>query len=169
MSGRLGHARHLRHGSSQRLRLVVAAAAILVVSASAGAALAYFGAHGSGSASAVTGTAASVSIDSVTEGSLPNVKLIPGGTADLLVQITNPNSTPVTIVGYGPDGPAVATNAPGCTTTGVSVETVTGATISVPPGSKTITLPGAAHMDASSGSACQGATFQIPVSLTLQQ
>jgi hypothetical protein len=51
----------------------------------------------------------------------------------------------------------------------VSFANQSGLNISVPNGSSLVHLPGAASMDATSSSGCQGATFSIPVTLGVQK
>jgi hypothetical protein len=110
--------------------------------------------------------------------------LIPGGTADLRVQLNNPNSFSVTIVGISQNGPVTVVGGSGCTSdsgtwpsltlgnSGVSVPTQTGLSVTVTAGPITnvvVHVASGASMNTSSASGCQGATFQIPVTLTVQR
>ena len=69
----------------------------------AGAVFAYFAATGHGTGSATNGTAPTVTIQAVASGS-PNSTLLPGSTADLLVQVQNPSNFTLTIVGIAQNG-----------------------------------------------------------------
>ena len=61
-----------------------------------------------------TGTSQTVTVEAVTSGS-PSSTLLPGGTADLLVQLQNSASTAVTIVAISQNGPATPVGGNGCT------------------------------------------------------
>ena len=165
--------------------LVVGAAAALAIGmgAGAGSAYAYFTSAGSGTGSASIGTAQQVTLVAATSGSALST-LIPGGTADLRMQLNNPNSFSVTIVGISQNGPVTVVGGSGCTSdsgtwpsltlgnSGVSVPTQTGLSITVtaaPITNVVVHLANGASMNTDSASGCQGATFQIPVTLTVQQ
>jgi hypothetical protein len=102
----------------------------------------------------------------------------------LRVQLNNPNSFSVTVTGIAQNGPVTVVGGTGCTSdsgtwpsitlgnSGVSVPTMTGLSIAVASGPITnvvIHVPTGAFMNTSSASGCQGATFQIPVTLTVQR
>jgi len=111
-----------------------------------------------------------VTVNALVAGDTPKTTLIPGGSADVVLRLTNPNPYDVQVYSVAPNGPAAAdANHPGCTTTGVSF---TGTTAPLSPAtyvaansSALITLPGAAAMDTTSLAACQGATFSLPVTV----
>ena len=139
-----------------------------------GAAYASFSAGGTGSGSAPTGTMQAVTISAFTGGDQPTSTLIPGGTADVIVRVTNPNPAPVQVFSVTSNGSITADSGhPGCTTTGV---TFTAPSSPLSPAVQVLAsstllfhLAGAASMDLTSVSACQGATFEIPVTLTARQ
>jgi hypothetical protein len=148
---------------------ITVVAATSIVAAGAGVALAYFtGGTGSGSGTGSTGTIA-VSLLSTT-GTVTNL-LYPGGSGDLIVKVHNPNTFAVSVTSVGPGtGNATATGGTGtCTTTGVSANTtsVTGETIAAGQ-SLQFTVADGASMSASSQAGCQGATFTVPVQVTVQ-
>jgi hypothetical protein len=158
--------------------LVIAA---LSAFAALGPALGYFavGIGGSGSGSAITSRFQSVVVVPATVGS-PSSTLLPGGDADLVVQVTNPNDYPVTIIGVSQFGGVVVSGRTGCSSdpawpstlgnSGVSVNPLTGLTISVAPGSDVVVhIPGGVSMSTASASGCQGATFQIPVTVVVHK
>lgn len=153
-----------------RSRVIVVFLAVAVAGLLAGSAFAYFTVTGSGSGSVITGTSQTVTVEAVTSGS-PSSTLLPGGTGDLLVQLENSASTAVTIVAISQNGPATPVGGNGCTASNdsVTVPSQTGLSISVATGSQLVHFAGAAAMASSSASGCQGAAFDIPVTLTVQQ
>ena len=146
----------------------------LLVTAGAGTAYAFWSGTGAGSGSAAAGTMQPVTVDALVAGDNPRTALFPGGSADVVLRLTNPNPYSVQVYSVTGNGPAAADAAhPGCTTTGVSF-TGTAAPLSpatfVPANSSTlITLPGAAAMDTTSLAACQGATFSLPVTAEVRK
>jgi hypothetical protein len=158
-------------GMSTRRRLI-AVLAVVGVLAVGGAAWAYFTSHGSGSGHASTGTMSTVTL-SATAGSA-STPLYPGGTGDVSLEVNNPNSYAVTLVGVALKvGGSITPDAghSACTTTGVSFTHQTGLSIPIPAGATNyqIHLSGAASMGSSSLSGCQGATFSIPVTITVEK
>jgi hypothetical protein len=154
----------------RRIGLLVGAVAALTLGLAGGSAYAYFASSGSGSGVANTGTAQSVTVVAAS-GSVTN-KLYPGASGDLLVRITNPNSYPVTIVSLAPGSGSTTADAghSGCTTTGVSAATMSGLNIPVASGTNVqVTIPNGATMDATSQPACQGATFSVPITITVHK
>jgi hypothetical protein len=111
-----------------------------------------------------------VTVDAFVSGDNPGSQLIPGGTADVILRVTNPNPYAVQAYRLTANGPAVAdSNHPGCTVTGVAL-TGTGGPLTpainlAANSTGIITLPGMAAMDTTSQSACQGSTFQLPATL----
>jgi predicted phage tail protein len=154
----------------RRRRMLLALTAI-IVSIGSGTAYGYFtasaSAHGTGQAS--TGTMATVTI-AATAGT-PGTPLLPGGTGDVTLKITNPNSFSVSLVSVTGSGTVTADGLhPGCTTTGVTFNapSPSGPTLPISiaaSSTQQIDIPGAASMSAASVSACQGATFSIPVTI----
>lgn len=167
---------------SRRVMAVAVAVVLLSAGVGSGSAYAYWRQQGSGSGVANTGTAQSVTVQVLASGT-PSTKLVPNGTtADLIVQLSNPNSYAVTLVrvAQNTSDTVDVTGATGCTggttggNTGVSVPTLTGLSISVPGntvngGVNVIHIPNGVTMSASSASGCQGASFKIPVTLTVQK
>jgi hypothetical protein len=97
-------------------------------------------------------------------------KLIPGATADLSLQLNNPNGYAVTVTGISQNGTVTVVGGSGCTTSGVSVPTKAGLSVTVASGNNAVAhIPNGASMDISSDSGCQGASFHIPVTLTVQR
>jgi hypothetical protein len=158
------------------------AAAAAAICGGGGAAFGYWTSHGTGTAVVATsGGPATVHLIAVTGGNTASTSLSPGQTADLVLELNNPNAYPVTIVSItqtgnvspsGGTGPGAAcTGSTGNTgdTTGVSVPTQT-VSLAVASGPQVVVhLPGGASMNTTSASGCQGASFQIPVTVTVQR
>ena len=157
--------------ASRRVRrlspFLVVAVVALTAGLGTGAAYAYWSAGASGSGTASTGTPSPVSV--VAASGTVSSTLVPGGTADLLVALNNPNTFPVTLTSVAQNG--LVTGAPaGCATSGVSVPARSGLSITVASGANVVVhVPGGAAMSTVSDSACQGGTFSIPISVTVQR
>ncbi len=180
-AGRSAGARHRGDAprlprAARRAFVTVGGAGIAAVMA-AGPVFAFYTVAGSGNSSGTTGTVQPLTVSPATVGS-PSSTLLPGGTADLLLNVTNPNAVAVTITSVAQGGGVTVSGGSGCssdpawpTTTGssgVSIVTTTGLSISVPAGSSaTVHVAGAASMTSGSASGCQGAAFQIPVTVTV--
>ena len=92
--------------------------------------------------------------------------MVPGGPAsDLVIKIDNQNLFDVTLAGVALAGAITAGN--GCSPTGVTLSTPTNLPLTLPPGINVVHLAGAATMDETSASACQGSSFSFPLTLTV--
>ncbi len=132
---------------------------------------AYWGAAAAGSGSAETEDTLPVSLATGT----PVTALFPGGTADVVVTVTNPNAAAVHIgslsldTGQGTDGYAVDPDHSDCAVSTLSFSTQSngGAGWTVPgrvgavDGTTSLTLTDAADLDTDAANACQGATFSV--------
>jgi hypothetical protein len=155
--------------TARRGRLVLALACFGLF-ASAGTASAYWSATGSGSSAASTGTLSGVSVVAFIAGDAPGTSLLPGGTSDVMLRVTNANGYPVTLTAISTNGSITAVGGTGtCTTTGVSTNFPSNPSIVVLAGSHLIDMVGAASMSLTSMNGCQGAAFHIPVSATFQK
>lgn len=146
-----------------------AATAALCLLAGGGTAYAYWATTGTGSGSAAAGTM-QVSVDALVAGDSNRSSLVPGGTADVILRASNPNAFPVTLYSVAASGAAAADAAhAGCITTGVSFKgpaAPLAPAVTIPAKSSVlVALPGTASMSTQSQSACQGATFKIPVTV----
>jgi hypothetical protein len=152
--------------SRLRRRTVTLGTCGLVLLATAGAAFAYFTSTGSSTASASTGTL-TVSI-SATAGT-PTTALYPGGTGDVTLQVNNPSNHAVTLTSVVQDGTITASG--GCTAPDLTF-TVPAADlpVSIPANANgfQVDLSGAAALSTASPDSCQGATFSIPVTITVE-
>jgi hypothetical protein len=144
---------------------------LLVMWPAGGVAFAAWSASGAGSADAGTDTTDAVTLAPRT----PTAGLYPGGTDDVVLTITNPNPSAVTVgslaldPGQGDGGFAVDAGHPGCPASALDFarQTNDGNGWSVPgrlagvDGSRTVTLAGAVAMHADAGNACQGMTATV--------
>ena len=148
---------------SRRRRKVVGGIVALTAAFAASAAFAAWTVGGGG-----TGTATATSAQNLTTSvATTTAALYPGITgANLYLTVNNPNPFPVAITSVNANGAAVPDGShPLCTTTGVTF-TTTAVTQTVPAsGSLSFTAAGVAMSNASV-TACQGATFTIPVTFT---
>ena len=133
-----------------------------------GLAWATWTASGSGSSAAQADTALPLTVTSATTD-----KLFPGGGANVVLHVTNPNAYPVKFSSITKEATTI-TDAAGCTVANSKV------TFDVPPGpaspedwtipagpggTKDVVLTNAAQMGADAADACQGATFTFGVTL----
>jgi hypothetical protein len=134
-----------------------------------GSALAYWHSSGAGHGSGANGTPSAVTVEAAS--GTPSSQLIPGGTADLLVQITNPNAYAVTLVSIAANG-TVTSTVSACDSggNGVTVPTQSGLSITIASGSSQLVhVPAGIAMSNASASACQGASFHAPVTITVRR
>jgi hypothetical protein len=160
----------MRHLASicSRARVVTALAVVGVLVAG-GAAWGYFTTSGSGAGQATAGTMSTITL-SATAGS-PSTPLYPGGTGDVSLEVNNPNSYAVTLVTVTGSGSITPDSGhTGCTTTGVTFTNQSGLHASIPASATNyqIRLAGAVSMGSSSSNGCQGATFSVPVTITVE-
>ena len=149
--------------------LFVAVMCAIAMAVLSGGAQAYFRSSGSGTGTATAGTLQPVVLAALTS-ETPTSTLVPGGSADLLLKVNNPNSSNVTLVGITPKaGGSVTPSLPGCTTSGVSLATVGTLAIALTPGSNTVHISNGATMSTASVTGCQGATFTIDVTITVHK
>lgn len=148
---------------------IMACLAVIAFLGLGGIAWAYFTSQGSGTASASTGSLQGITIQAAT--GTVSTPLIPGGTGDVILQIKNTNSYAVTLISVVGNGTITAdAGHSGCTTTGVTFTGQTSLTTNIPANATTpVDLSGAASMSNSSSNGCQGATFSIPVTITVKK
>ncbi len=169
---RLSFFRRGQHAAKRRhwLRVPIALGAVIavVLGLGAGAAYGYFLGGGSGSGAASTGADPPVTV--VAASGTATDTLSPGTSGDLLVELDNPNNFPVEIVSVTGAGAVTGSGGIGtCTDTGVTVPTQTGLSVTVAPGvNVAVQIPDGVTMGASWDSSCPGATFQVPVTITVR-
>jgi len=156
----------------RRTPVVLGAIVALLLGIGAGSAYGFLATHGSGTGLAGVGTMQTVTM--ATAGT-PSTPLLPGGTGDVVFSVTNPNSFPVSLVEVGLEANSAITpdeDHSGCATTDgdpTVTLSVPAADLPVSIGPDTtvpVDLAGAASMDATATSNCQGATFDIPLTIT---
>lgn len=154
----------------KRRTLLFVAVLALVMGVGAGAAYGYFTSSGSGTGHGATGTLQTVTVAAIT-GETPNTYLQPGSPGEVIVKVHNPNTVGVHLVSVTADGSITVAGGSGCTlsNSGVTFTNQTGLSVAVGSNSTALVrMPGAASMAASSANGCQGATFNIPVTITVQ-
>lgn len=148
-------------------KLGIAGALALAIT---GAALAAWIVSGSGTGFAQAGSATDIGTIDLpsTPGFTGDDLLVPGGTGDFQITISNPNTFPVMVTDITGSGAVTSDKGAACdASTGVTFTDQTGLSLLVPAeGSETFVLEDAVSMDNSSANECQGATFTIPVSLS---
>ncbi|MFJ5957689.1 hypothetical protein ACIQC5_17245 [Paenarthrobacter sp. NPDC092416] len=161
----------VRISRTGRLARAAATTVALCILGGVGSAYAYWATIGAGSGSASNGTMQTVTVDALVPGDSPQTSLVPGGTADVVLRVTNPNPHAVTVFAVNSNGTVTADAAhAGCTTTGVTFTPPSALPATIPANtSLLLTLPGAASMDVTSVSACQGAQFHLPVTLEVRK
>lgn len=136
-----------------------------------GAAYAYWTGSGSGAGPGTTGTTVAVTLSPGT----PAGDLYPGGQANVVLTVSNPNASPVRIgslaldTGQGTLGFAVDAGHSGCAVSTLSFTTATNGgagwtvagKVGAVDGTLSITLTNAVAMGGSAADACQGASFTV--------
>jgi hypothetical protein len=153
----------------RRSKVVLGIAATAFILVNAGVAYAFWKLSGTGTGSARAGSAIELNLSGVSDDSKP---LYPGGTSNLTVTVANDNAFPITVTTLSPGkGKASADEShrrSGCTNTGVVVtKEVNEVSWKVPKNSVGVfRLADGIRMTNHSDTACQGATFTIPVQAT---
>ncbi|MEU4618914.1 hypothetical protein AB0G04_02885 [Actinoplanes sp. NPDC023801] len=152
--------------TSSRRRTLVATAVAGALVATGGAAWAVWRLGGGGSSATTASRALDLRLTAIPR---PDAPLYPGARTDLAVTVENPNPFPVTLTtvhaGSEPITVDAAHRAAGCITTGVSpTRGLSAVSLSVGPrSSASFLLLDAIQMTNDSDSACQGATFTVPL------
>ncbi|MEX2587385.1 MAG: hypothetical protein WD602_05245 [Actinomycetota bacterium] len=138
-----------------------------------GDAHAHWSTSGSGDGSAKAESLLTVTISALAGGDAPETTLVPGVSADVIVRVDNPNTFTVGVYSVEQNGTIVPdSDHSGCSPTGVTFTAPASPpepAITLDPGETLVHLPDAVSMDDTSASACQGATFEIPVTLTVRR
>jgi hypothetical protein len=142
-------------------RLLTTLLLVILASSVEGVASAYWRGSGSGAGSATTGTTQPVTLSPGTVATA----LFPGGQANVLLTVSNPNAFPVRIGSFalGTGGIAVDSGHSGCAASALSL---TGSSVgwTVPAtGSTPGIVAGVLTMGTNAVSACQGAIFTVYV------
>jgi hypothetical protein len=147
-----------------RVALALAALALLATAAVTLGSWAVGSSAGNGYAKAVT--AQNLTLGDATGST--TAQLYPGGTGDLWVKVTNPNSFAVTVTAVSGAGTITSDKGAACNaSTGVTFTNTTGLSQSVGAGATvSFSLAGKVAMSNASDNSCQGAVFTVPVTLT---
>lgn len=152
--------------------ITVAGVFALVLGLGAGASYAFIVKGGSATAALNVGSLKPVTV--VSAGS-PSSTLLPGARGDVVFSVSNPNPNPVWLIGATlRSGSTIRTSTPGCTTTDsqpIVVLSVPSVDLPRPIPANTTTsihLANAAEMDGTATTNCQGATFPIPLTITVE-
>jgi len=150
--------------SRARLAIALALVAVIIAGGATFGSWAVGSDPGNGYAKATTAT--NLTFNNVSGTTV--AQLYPGGNGDVKVSVNNPNPFPVTITAVNASGGAITSDkGAACdASTGVTYTNQTVSQVVPAGGTVPFTLTGAAHMDNTSDSSCQGAVFSIPVTLT---
>jgi hypothetical protein len=140
------------------------AVATVAALATGGTAFAFWSSGGTGSGNATARTAQALTTTATT---LSANLLFPGGTGDVKLTINNGNPFAVTVTAVNGNGTITSDKGAACDASpGVTFTSTSGLSVVVPANSSaTTTLGGKVAMSNSSDTTCQGAVFNIPVSL----
>ena len=148
-------------------RAMAVVGALGVVAVSFGVAFSFW----SSSASTATATTGSlqVSLVALAGGDTPSSTLVPGGQGDLVFKVNTSSNANLTSVVLKSGGSITADgDHPGCSTTGVTISTPSNLPLALVQGTNVVHLTDGVAMSAASSSGCQGATFSVPVTITVQ-
>ncbi len=146
------------------LKLVAALTATALVAVGVG--VAAWSVSGSGDGAVKAASSAPLTLADAS--AFTTADLYPGATAALKLRVTNPNSFPVRITSVSGNGAITSNGGAACTaSTGVTLTNQTGLALDLAgAATATVSVPGAVAMSNASDTACQGAVFTIPVTVT---
>ena len=155
-------------GRVSRATVLIALAALAAALGAAGIAVAAWLSSGAGRPGVSAGNALAPTTSTVAGSAVTSGLLVPGTTGTAVLTVTNPNPYRVRVLTIAPNGAATASGGVGtCATTGVTFTAQQpGVTLAAGAGT-TLTLPGAVAMSTASETGCQGATFIVPVTVTV--
>lgn len=143
-------------------KILVVPVAVVFMALGFGASEAYGYFTGGGSAAGSSAVAAGDQPITIQTNASPGTLLYPGGTGDLVITATNPNSVPVQITAL------TLGTITGCTTPAIILTSPSTGylplTIPANASNQRLVLPGALSMGTSASSDCQGVAFTIPLS-----
>jgi hypothetical protein len=163
------HARARRMTAHALARALLGCSIVLAIGVASGTAYAFVGSSGGGSGGARVGSTHSVVVTAAT-GTVTN-QLSPGGSGDLVLTLDDPNPGSLTLVALQQHGSVTVVGGQDCTAAnaGVSAPSLTGLSLGIGSGTHSVTVPHGALMSTASASGCQGASFQIPVLVTVDK
>lgn len=144
------------------LTLIVGVIALVALGFGADRAYAFWTSSGSGTGSATTGTALNVTVAAGTS----TTPLQPNGSGDLAFTVLNPNAFSVQITAL-----SIASQPTACTDPQLTLTFTTPLTVPAnsSPTPASFDLPAALHMGVGASSDCQGKTFSVPLTATVQR
>ena len=155
-------------GRISRATVLIALAALAAALGAAGIAVAAWLSSGSGRPGVSAGNALAPTTSTVAGSAVTSGLLVPGATGTAIVTVTNPNPYKVRLLTIAANGAATATGGTGtCATTGVTFTAQQPGVTLAPGAGTTLTLAGAVAMSTASETGCQGATFTVPVAVTV--
>jgi hypothetical protein len=155
-----------------RRPFVLGLGALILLAGLATGAFAYYHGQvsGSGNGGASTTQMQTVTVAAFVGGDSSTTSLLPGTSADVILRASNPNTFSVTVYSVAANGSVVGTaGCPGTNLTFTAPASPVTPTVTLLTGSTLIHLPGAAALGTNAPNACQGVTFQIPVTLTVRR
>ena len=148
---------------------IVTAVVLTAMLSLGGLAFASWTSSGTGNSSAKASTAVAPTTTAVAGSAITTGLLYPTGTGNAVITVNNPNPYPVKVTSVAANGTVTASGGSGtCSTTGVTLTSSNPGTAVAANGSATATLAGAVAMANTSDNGCQGATFTIPVTVTIE-
>ncbi|MGN6403173.1 hypothetical protein [Sinomonas sp.] len=157
-------------GGRRTVSAVLGAAALVLAG---GTAYAYWGTSGTGSGSAAAGQLQTLATQALVQAAPGQQPLSPGGTADAVVRVSNPNPYDVQLFSVVSAGAATAdASHPQCVTTGVSFQNQNplAQPVTIPANAtQTVTIPSSVSMGLTSDAGCQGAHFNLPLTLEVRK
>ena len=152
-------------------RVLLTLLAVALAVCLGGAAIAYWSGGGAGNGSGDTGEAVDITLSPATAAA----DLYPGGTADVVLTVSNPNTAEVRLGSLGLDtargtgGFAVDAGHSGCGVASLSYATQTNSAagwtvprrVGAVNGTRSVTLTNALAMGADAANSCQGAEFTV--------
>lgn len=151
--------------AADRRKLILALSAASIVLA-AGVTFGSWAVSGTGNGYSKAVTSSNLTLSDATASLVAD--LYPGASGAVKVKVTNPNVFPVTITSVTGTGAITSDVGASCdATSGLAFTDQTGLSLALGAGATTtFTLAGAASMGSSAPTACVGAVFTIPVSVT---
>ena len=152
----------------RRAKLAVVVPIVWAAAALSGSAYGYWVVAGTGSTETAAATM-DAPAPAATVGE-PAAALYPGGDGALVLEVHNTNGFAVVVASLAAGAEAATADPAACAAfVSVNAAAVPPTTAIEPDATVTITVPGAVHLDAAVPSACQGATFTIPLLVTVQR
>jgi len=166
MTGRLRPAR--RASGRTRRGVVLLLAVVAGLGIGTGTGWAYFSTTGHGAGTAQAGRLSVQVLDAGDGSSAVSAALLPGEQGPATIRVHNTQPVALTLLAVTATGPA-RTSASGCDPAALQFHDQAGLALILEPGStQDLQLPDAVSLSVDAGPGCQGASFRIPVSVTVR-